>query len=71
MGPGAESTEGQGSHNAAKYFGSHGLTGSPHDCHTRHSAATYYLGSRGSFPKLRVHSHVYRVNPKCPLLAPT
>ena len=43
MGPGAESTEGQGSHNSAKYFGSHGLAGSPHDCHTRDSAATYSL----------------------------
>ncbi len=71
MGPRAESTEGQGSHNTAKYFGSHGLEGSPHDCHTSHRAATYSLGNRGSFPKLRVQNHVYRVNPKCPLLTTT
>ena len=70
-GPGAESTEGQGSYNTAKYFGSHGLVGSSHDCHTRHSATTYSLDNRGSFPKLRVQSHVYRVHPKCPLLTTT
>jgi hypothetical protein len=71
MGSGAEATEGQGSHNAAKYFGSHRLSGSPHDRHTRHSAVTYKLGSRGSVPRLRVQSHVHRVNPKYSFLVPT
>ncbi len=45
MGPGAQAIEGQGSHNAAKHFGPHGLAGSPHDRHTRHSAAIYRVGS--------------------------
>ena len=41
MASGVQEIEGQGPHNAAKYFGPHGLVGSPHDRHTRHSAAIY------------------------------
>jgi hypothetical protein len=67
----SEGIEGQGSHKASGCSGSHGLSGSPHDRHTRHSAATYRLGSRGSVPSLRVQSHVHSVNPKHSFLVPT
>ena len=45
MGPEAQASEGQGPHNTAKYFGSHGLAGSSHDRHTRDSATIHRVGS--------------------------